>query len=86
MLKRLVIFLVRKKLRLKKYQEFRFENQKSPVDYYFFTKNALIKYDSKEGEFRFAGVSLNWLLHDRCEIRTFTTSRRGTLIYEKNND
>ena len=71
MIRRLVIFLVRRKLKLKKYETFRFVNQKSPTDYYYFTKDTLMKYESKENDFRYAGVSLNWLLHDKCAIRKF---------------
>ena len=60
-----IIFLVRKKLGLKKYEDFRFNNQKSEA-FYFFTDQELIK---EEYGYRYpAGVSLNWLLSDECEI------------------
>lgn len=60
-----IIFLVRKKLGLKKYEDFRFRNQKSGASY-FFTDQELIKVEYDYG--RPAGVSLNWLLSDECEI------------------
>lgn len=70
MIKRLVIFLIRKRLKLKKYEPFRFTNQKSPYDFYYFTKTALIKYESKDMDFVNSGVSLNWLLNDKCKIES----------------
>lgn len=69
MLKRLIIFLVRKKLGVKKWQEFQFANQKSTVDRYFFTDNDLSKYVGEEGIVRPAKVNLNWLLDDDCELK-----------------
>jgi len=64
-MRRFIIFLVRKKLGLKKYEDFRFRNQKSEA-FYFFTDRELIK---EENGYRCsAGVSLNWLLSDECEI------------------
>lgn len=66
-MQRLIIFLIRKRLRLRKYQRFRFENQKSPTDCYFFTSDALMK-ESARGYRRGARVSLNWLLDPKCHI------------------
>lgn len=67
MIRRLVIFLVRRRLGVKKFEKFRFANQNSPHDYYYFTSTVLMKYE--RGEFRGAGVGINWLLSDQCEIR-----------------
>lgn len=67
MRRRLIIFLIRKRLRLRKYQRFRFENQKSPTDCYFFTGDNLMKV-SAGGYMRGASVSLNWLLDPECNI------------------
>lgn len=71
MIKKLILFLVRKKLGVKNYETFRFTNQKSDYDFYYFERNGLIKYERRDshGEFKPAGVSLNWLLSDDCEIR-----------------
>ena len=66
MLRRLVIFLIRKKLGVKKYEEFRFSTQKSPA-VYFFTEYNLMKIE--HGNTMLSGVSLNWLLDIHCEIR-----------------
>lgn len=63
---RLIIFLVRKHLGLKKYEYFQFVNQKSDAMYYF-TDTAVMKMDT--GLPKQSSVSLNWLLNDKCEIR-----------------
>ena len=66
MIKRIVIFLVRKKLGLKKFQEFRFVGQKSNATYWF-TEIKVKK--CWKGVVTDSSVSLNWLLNDECEIR-----------------
>lgn len=66
-MRRLIIFLIRKRLRLRKYQRFRFKNQKSPTDCYFFTSRHLMK-QSAGGYMYGSHVSLNWLLSDDCAI------------------
>ena len=64
---RLILFLIRKKLHLKKYQRFRFDNQKSTYDSYYFTSSNILKIDEKKGIID-SNVSLNWLLNDDCII------------------
>ena len=66
MLRRFIVFLVRKKLGLKKREAFRFVNQKSKTDFYYFDKDCLVK--SSDICTELSGVSLNWLLDDNCEI------------------
>lgn len=63
--KRLIIFLIRKRLKLDIYEEFQYANQKSSATY-FFTETQVMKYwnDILEP----SRVSLNWLLSDECEI------------------
>lgn len=61
----LIVFLIRKRLGLKKYEYFRFANQKSDAKY-FFADEAVIKIENDWPEL--SGVSLNWLLDDDCEI------------------
>lgn len=83
-MKRLIIFLIRTRLGLKKGQHFRFDNQKSKFDEYFFTDTELVKFepnfipyrdDSKweiaqgaNSHYRPSSVSLNWLLNNECKI------------------
>ena len=69
-MKRLIIFLVRKKLGLKKGENFRFVNQSSPYNSYYFTDDAVMKHFGrwKGTDDVKSSVSLNWLLDDECEI------------------
>lgn len=64
-MRRFVIFLIRKKLGLKKYECFRFVNQKSDAVYYF-TESSVMKH--WRGQTMRSGVSVNWLLDDECEV------------------
>ena len=75
-MKRFIIFLIRKRLGLKKNELFRFSNQLEQSVYYF-TDTALMKI--KHGYIDNSGVSLNWLLDDECEIEKMVL--RGN-IYE----
>ncbi len=70
MIERLIVFLIRKKLHLKKYQKFRFTNQKTDNEYYF-TEYRLIKIPEDKRTVSRAEkslVSLNWLVSDECEV------------------
>ena len=69
---RTIIFLIRKRLRLKTREPFRFTNQNSKQDYYYFTNTQLMKAEYlglKKPIKRPSNVSLNWLLDKRCKIR-----------------
>lgn len=66
-LKKLIIFLLCKKIGVKKYEKFRFNNQKSEIEFYWFT-NTNIRKLKEDGSVENAHVSLNWLLDDECEI------------------
>lgn len=66
MIKKIVFWMVRKKLGLKEREPFQFVNQKSNAVYYF-TRDALLK--AWRGSIEKSGVSLNWLLDDECEIK-----------------
>lgn len=68
MTKRLIIFLIRKRLGLNPYQKFRFSNQKS-YDIYYFTETALMKV-TETNDRCVSSVSLNFLLSDQCDIVT----------------
>ena len=70
MIKRLILFLVRWRLGLKKYETFRFAEQKSKA-VYTFTNAGLMK--SWRGRIEPSGVSLNWLLNDECQIKRCET-------------
>lgn len=65
-MKRLIIFLVRRRLKLKIREPFQFIGQRSKAIYYF-TEDAVMK--AWRGNIEKSGVSLNWLLDDECKIR-----------------
>lgn len=64
-MRQMIIFLIRKKLGLGKYENFKFTNQKSDAVYYF-TKKRLMK--RWNGQTTLSNVSLNWLLDNDCKI------------------
>lgn len=64
-MRRFVIFLIRKKLGLKKYECFRFDNQKSDAVYYFTEYNVMKRWRNQT---MLSGVSINWLLDPECKI------------------
>ena len=64
-MRRFVIFLIRKKLGLKKFEKFRFVNQKTDAVYYFTESNIMKLWNDHAC---LSGVSVNWLLDDECEI------------------
>ena len=64
-MKRLIIFLIRRRMGLKLFQGFRFDNQKSTAIYYFTPTGVMKAYDN---EVKPSNVSLNWLLCDKCRI------------------
>jgi hypothetical protein len=73
-MRRLIIFLIRIRLKVKRCECFRFYEQRSPYDYYLFTNDSLIKmkyHKHKEcvwWETVPSSCSLNWLLNDNCKI------------------
>ena len=64
-MRRAIIYLIRKRLGLKKYEEFQFENQKTNA-VYCFTDMEILKYNGRV--IRLSSVSLNWLLNDECYL------------------
>lgn len=69
-MKKLIIFLIRKRLGLKKGVRFRFTNQKDRC-FYYFDNEQLNKEIWSKGRIRVSDVSLNWLLSDDCRIEVF---------------
>ena len=66
-MKRLIIFCIRKRFKLKEYEDFQFTNQKTN-NHYYFTENNLMKYDPETLIAMPSNVKLNWLLDDNCKI------------------
>lgn len=63
--RRFVIFMIRKRMGLKKFERFMFKGQKQPGVYHF-TEEKLIK--DLGDRLEDSGASLNWLLDPECEI------------------
>ena len=72
MLNRLVCWAIRRKLKLKLFEEFQFENQVSNKHYYYFNKDRLMKVHWTGGTYlppRKSNVSLNFLLSEEVEVK-----------------
>lgn len=72
-MKKLIISLVRRYLGLKKYEGFKFVNQKSDDIYYFGDDGVYKAYSygpDYGGSIKKSNVSLNWLLDDECDIQS----------------
>lgn len=73
---RLIIFLIRKKLGLRLYEKFQFENQKSKHDFYYFNETMMLKCGWVE-DLKFhlppreSSVCLNFLLSDECKVKRY---------------
>ena len=67
-MKKLILFLVRKYLGLRLYEEFQFVNQKTNNRYYF-SEEGIMRYEPDTLSSHLSGVSLNWLLDDECVIK-----------------
>lgn len=73
-MRRFILFLVRLRLGVRKYERFQFTNQKSTKDFYYFNDDKLMKreHNASTGMFvlKFAQVSLNWMLDPECKVAT----------------
>ena len=67
---RLILFLIRLKLGVKKNERFEFANQKSIYNYYYINSDNIYKVIPRKFNTitRPANVSLKWLLDPKCEI------------------
>lgn len=68
LIKRLVIFLIRKKLGVKKWDAFYFPNQRNKHDRYYFNDTCLMKYSSTAKTLYKSSVSMNHLLSKECDV------------------
>lgn len=65
-MKRLILFLIRLKLGVKKNERFRFTNQTNKDECYYIDSFGVIKISVNRT--KLSNVSLNWLLNRYCEI------------------
>ena len=77
---RLIVFLIRKRLGLGKYELFRFDNQKSKYDCYYFSTHGVKKVRS-DGFISPSNVSLNWLLNKECNIIPVEWCEAASIIF-----
>ena len=73
-MKKLILFLVRRKLGVKRLQAFRFANQKAPMNWYIFDNDGVlwkVEYWSNNTKqiLKRSKVSLNWLMDEACKIK-----------------
>lgn len=64
-LRKLIIFLLCKKLGVKKFEHFQFTNQKTDATYYF---GDVAVFKDTGINVEYSRVSLNWLLDPECRI------------------
>ena len=58
-MKKLILFLIRLRFGLKKYEQFQFVGQKAITNTYFFTDDAILKFWRSSGKLEKSHVSLN---------------------------
>lgn len=66
-MQRVIMFLIRKKLGLKKYERFQFVNQRDKRDFYYIDGCRVMKRQGISGYVP-SNVSINWLLNEKCGI------------------
>lgn len=73
-MERMILFLIRWKLGVKKYEKFRFTNQKKPDIYYFSNKRLMKMVPVKRNVFpdgylhKQSKVGINWLISKECRV------------------
>lgn len=70
-MRRMIIFLIRRRLGLRKLEPFQFDNQRSKTDWYMFTNREILKHSTDDFGNEFyepSRVSLNWLLDEKCKV------------------
>ena len=78
-MKRLIVFLIRKRLGLKKYQPFKFTNQKDDCVYFFADDRLLKQVFYPRARVKRSNVSLNWLLNDKCKVAVLSNGKMEVL-------
>ena len=74
-MKRLIVYLIRKRLGLKKFEYFRFTNQKSK-SVYWIANTQILKMEAVGSSqvITLSNVSLNWLLDNNCRVQHIPAS------------
>ncbi len=73
MLRKIILFLIRMKLGVKKGQAFQFVGQNGDARYWFEEEGIVkgVQIDTKRANYSWSRVSLYWLLSSECKIRKY---------------
>ena len=63
-----ILKLIMKKLGVKEQEHFQFADQREEFIEYFFTLEALMRYNPETNEIKESRITLNYLLSDDCKI------------------
>lgn len=79
---RLILFLIRKRLGLKKCEKFQFAGQKNKDSYYYISDNAIYKETHEVGYTisEYSNISVNWMLSDECKAEIVKVETDGDRI------
>lgn len=67
-MKKRILKLIMKKLGVKDQEHFQFADQREEFIEYFFTYEALMRYNPETNEVKESRITLNYLLSDDCKI------------------
>ena len=67
-MKKRILKLIMKKLGVKDQEHFQFADQREEFIEYFFTLEALMRFNSETNEIKESRITLNYLLSDDCKI------------------
>ena len=81
---RLIVFLIRLRFGLHKYELFRFDNQKSKIECYYFSTHGLKKVCAN-GLIKYSNVKLNWLLNDKCTVKSVEDTEAISIMFRMNS-
>lgn len=67
-MKKRILKLIMKKLGVKDHEHFQFADQREEFIEYFFTNEAMMRFNPETNEIKEARITLNYLLSDDCKI------------------
>ena len=67
-MKKRILKLIMKKLGVKDHEHFQFADQREEFIEYFFTLEALMRFNPETNEIKESRITLNYLLSDDCKI------------------
>lgn len=67
-MKKRILKLIMKKLGVKDHEHFQFADQREEFVEYFFTNEAMMRFNPETNEIKESRITLNYLLSDNCKI------------------